>query len=204
MRAECKRRLSDEGAAQLSKRKQCGTLAETMPRRTASCDQAALMASFREIRTSLTASLDSSVFCGKMALPCTRCIISPCAPSAGRPHAQQYRRWPRLPACVLSCCQAGRWVMQGCTGESRQHSSTIHGCVNVAYRRISHPYGINASHLKAFKGPADLQDVCHGFCAVWGVEGAARHEAGQEGRLVTILYGPKQCVQGGKLCKSPG
>ena len=28
-------------------------------------------------------------------------------------------------------------------------------------------------HLKTFEGPADLQEICHGFCAVWGVEGTA-------------------------------
>ena len=49
-------------------------------------------------------------------------------------------------------------------------------------------------HLKAFEGSADLQELCHGFCAVWGVEGAAGREAGHEGRLVTIHYRPKQSV----------
>ena len=38
---------------------------------------------------------------------------------------------------------------------------------------IVHPAEKSTCHLKAFKDSADLQELCHAVCAVWGVEGTA-------------------------------
>ena len=47
------------------------TLAEAMPRRRASWDQADFMPDFNELRSSFTASLEAAVLCGNKALPWT-------------------------------------------------------------------------------------------------------------------------------------
>ncbi len=47
------------------------TLAEAIPRRRASWDQADFMPDFSELRSSFTASLEAAVFCGNNALPWT-------------------------------------------------------------------------------------------------------------------------------------